>query len=422
MSETNREIVITGLGPVTSIGTGIGEFWKSLLGGVCRTQPKELAVDLGRLETFTVAAMPGSASVPGLDAQFDFLAEQNATGHRSLAYSLLACELALKDAALEIDRDKNTVGLIQVFEAPGVEQTVADLFSKLGQAPPTTGPPPVYEMLAPQFYNMQPFVYVHIMGKRLGLHGFSTGIHNACSSGAFALEIAAQRVKTGQADVMLVAGGEAFETGVRMEWFRRLDLYAQSGRMAPFDEQPTGFFTGEGAGALVVESAEHAAKRGARVYARYSGGGFAQQGWKQVIPDVRACRQADAIREALDVAGIQPDQVDLIVPHGTATRLSDGYEAQCLKEAWGGMDNHAVATAFKPQVGHLLAASGLIEMIAALLALGENTVPATLHTRESHCVLPVPIVTKNLSRPLKTVLKISTGFTGHDAATVFVRV
>jgi len=419
MKTGGTEVVITGVGPVTSIGVGAEALWAAMLQGRQAAAPRPLAVDLARTEQLTVASMPDASAVLGLEPHVRYLAEQDCNGYRDLAYALLAIELAIKDSGLEYDRSKNSIGAVQAFEAPGVEDTVSRLFGMFSTPPPTDRPPALYDALAGHFYNMQPFFYVHLVGKAFGFHGVSTSIHNACTSGAYAIELAAERIRSGQAEAMVVLGGEAFETGVRLEWFRRLDLYAKDGCMKPFDAAPSGFFVGEGAAAMVLESAESAARRGATPYARYLGGAFGQQSWKQVIPDVRAARLADVITRAMSVAGVSPDKIDLIVPHGAATQLSDGYEASCLATALHGQRDHAVATAFKPYFGHMLATSGLIDTAATLLSMKHQTVPATLHTSPENVRLPVPLATSVLHRPIDTVLKLSTGFTGHDAALVF---
>jgi 3-oxoacyl-[acyl-carrier-protein] synthase II len=421
MKREGHEVVITGVGPVASIGVGRAAFWQALCAGQSRVRRRTLAVDVGRTVDLPLASMPPDADVPGLSPHASFLAQQGCPGYRDLAYTLLAVELALRDACIAYDRDRNAIGVVQAFEAPGVERTVSRLFELLQAEPPAAGPGPLYDELAARFYNMQPFLYVHLMGKALGLHGFSTSVHNACASGAFALEVAAEHIRTGQADVVVVAGGEAFDTAVRLEWFRRLGVYAPEERMYPFDRTAAGFYVGEGAAALVLESAAHAGRRGASVYAAYLGGSFAHQGWKQTLPDARAARLRGVIREALDKTGVRPDALDLVVPHGAATGLSDGYEAICLQQALDGQARRAVATAFKPQVGHLLASCGIIEMAAALLAMKHNSVPATLHARNGTSLLPVPLATATMQREVATVLKLSTGFTGHDAATVFRR-
>ena len=174
---------------------------------------------------------------------------------------------------------------------------------------------------------------------------------------------------------------------------------------------------------MVLESAAHAAARGATPYAAYVGGAFAQQASKQTTPDLGAARLSGLITEALEDAGVSAHDLDLIVPHGACTALSDGYEAECLARALKGTREHAVATAFKPHLGHLLAASGIIETICALLAMKRQSVPATLHARPDHVKLAVPLITTQVRRRrIDTVLKLSTGFTGHDAATVFRKV
>lgn len=426
MKAKNGDVVITGLGPVTSIGVGCNELWASLLAGRSNVAARSLPIDVGRTIELPLASLPAPRALAGSETLADFLDREECGSYRDLAYALRAVELALADAAVEYDRDHNRIGVIQAFEAPGVEATTARLFELLGMvgAPPPPGtppgtPPPVYDLLAPYFYRMQPFLYVHLMGKALGLHGFSTSLHNACSSGAHAIEVAANHIRAGQADVMVVAGGEAFETGVRIEWFRRLELYARDARMAPFDREPTGFYLGEGGAAMVLESARHAEQRGARIYATYLGGAFAQQGWKQTLPDVRAGRLRHVICDALERTGVSPAELDLIVPHGTATALSDGYESSCLAAALKGEATRAVATAFKPNVGHQLAAGAVIETVCALLALHHQCIPPTLNTRADAQTFAVPVVTSRTERTMGTVLKLCTGFTGHDAALLF---
>lgn len=419
-----ERVVITGLGPVTSIGVGCDALWASIGEHHCSAANRTLLVDMGTTADVLVASMPSDDQVPGLSRHQSFLAEQDAPGYRDLAYALLAIELALGDAGLGDDRDEARIGLVQAFEAPGVERTVQSLFQMMTMPLPPNGPPPVYDFLAPSFYNMQPFLFVHLAGKAFGLRGFSTSVHNACSSGAFAIDIAAQRIRQGDADVMLVAGGEAFDTGVRLEWFRRLDLYARSVEdFRPFDSESGGFYVGEGAAAIVLESESHARRRHARVYAEYFGGAFSHQAWKQTVPDIRAARLRGVIENAIAGAEVSLEMIDFFVPHGAGTPMSDGYEAECLSQALGkdaaGSNGEMLAAAFKPYVGHMLAASAIVDTLCGLLALHHGVVPTTLNSDPTRVRLPIPLATGPVERPLKTMLKLSTGFTGHDAALVF---
>lgn len=422
MKTANGEshVVFTGVGPVTGIGVGRDTFRDALFAGQSGAAVTSLPLDVGQIVELPLVTMPAGANTPGLGPHLEYLAEQNCPGYRDLAYALLAVELALRDAGIEVDRQDNGIGVIQAFEAPGVEHTVARLLGMIAGPLPTDGPPRVYDALAPSFYHMQSFLYVHLVGKAFGLHGFSTAVHNACSSGAFAVEAAAQQIRSGGAEVMVVVGGEAFETAVRLEWFRRVGVYAAGPAMRPFSPDPTGFYAGEGGAALVLESAEHAQRRGARVYGRYLGGAFAHQGWKQTIPDLRAARLKSVIDSALTRTARRLTEVDLVVPHGAATQLSDGYESSCLKAALGDEPTDAVAAVFKPAVGHLLGASGLIDTIAALLAMEAQAVPPA-PGGDTTAEFPVPLNTTRNARRIDTILKLSTGFTGHDAASLFAR-
>lgn len=419
--DTQRKVLVTGLGPVTSIGIGNDALWRSLAGGRSAVAPRQMYVDLGREEEFHIASMP--PALPMIQPHHEFLEQNDYAGYRDLAYALAAIDLALEDARLEYDRSSNTIGVIQAFEAPGMERAVATMFQTCAtMSPSPDGPPKLYEMLAPQFYNMQAFVYVHAVGKAFGFHGFSTSVHNACTSGAFAIETAAQRIRSGDADVMIVVAGEAFDTGVRIEWFRQLGLHASDGMMRPFDPESHGFYVGEGAGAIVLESEESVARRGAKPYAEYLGGAFAHQGWKHSIPDVRSNRLHEVIDRTMTACGLGQKNVDLIVPHGTGTTISDGYEASCIAKTFERGVTGAVATAFKPHVGHTLAASAVIELTASLLSMRHNTIPGTLNSRSGCERMSVPLVTETTAREVNTLLKLSTGFTGHDAASIYRRV
>jgi len=414
-----QDIVITGLGPVTPLGIGMDALQSALTRGETRVTPRRLAIDIGQFVDVPMVAMP--QDIPNeFEKHIAYLHESGLAGYRDLLYSLRAIELALDDAGLALDAPCDRVGMIQAYEAPGVERTVGDLFNLFGpEAPPMAGPPKVYDLLAPRFYNMQPFLYVHVLAKAFGLRGFCTNIHNACSTGAFAIDLAAQRIRTGDVDAMIVIGGECFDTAVRLEWFRKLDLYAREPKMRPFDAEASGFYVGEGAAAIIVESAEHARQRGARPIASYAAGAFGHQAWKQTIPDVRTALLSRLIGNAMEQCGVTAKDIDLVVPHGTATTLSDGYEALCLEKAALNGSSGSVLTAFKPYVGHTLAASGLIELICSLSAMRTGVIPPTPGSSTNGNRLPIPVVREPVTKQVNTLLKLSTGFTGHDAAAVY---
>lgn len=442
-------VVITGLGAVTSLGAGCDTLWHALNDGRCAASLRPLPCDVGARIDVPLASMPPDVAVPGLASELSFLTEQDCAGHRDLAYALVACREAMREAGLSRAADVDGMGMVQAFEAPGTEIVVARLFELVGgmaqragagsaavgepilragmsaeqgsgrDAQASAAPPGIYDLLAPSFYRTQPFLYVHLAAKALGLHGYCTSVHNACSSGAYAIESAAMVIRSGAANAMIVCGGEAFDTAVRLEWFRRLGLYARDASMTPLVDPPTGFFVGEGGAAVVLESESAATRRGASILARYRGGAFRHQGWKQVLPDVRGMWLREAIREALRRADVRMESIDLVVPHGAGTSLSDRYEATCLEQAAGGPLRGAHAAAFKPNYGHLLATSGIIDTVAALLAMKRGTVPPLYGASGAATDFPATFVGAPTRRDIRTVLKLFTGFTGHDAALLF---
>ena len=442
-------VVITGLGAVTSVGAGCDTLWHALDGGRRGVEVRSLPVDVGTRIDVPIARVSQDEDVPGLASELSFLVEQDCAGHRDLAYALVACREAMREAGLSRADDLDGVGMVQAFEAPGTEAVVARLFELVGGMSPNAdtrgmtdrgpdqainpiaadrpdresrnvaSPPGIYDLLAPSFYRTQPFLYVHLAAKALGLHGYCTSVHNACSSGAFAIEAAAMVIRSGASRAMIVCGGEAFDTAVRLEWFRRLGLYASDASMTPFVDPPTGFFVGEGGAAIVLESEASAKRRGATILARYRGGSFRHQGWKQVLPDVRGMWLREAMKDALRRADLAMDSIDLVVPHGAGTSLSDRYEATCLEQALGGSLSGAHAAAFKPNYGHMLAASGIVDTVAALLAMKHATVPPLSGASVAVTGFPSTFANVSTRRDIRTVLKLFTGFTGHDAALLF---
>lgn len=442
-------VVITGLGAVSSLGAGCDTLWHALDEGRCAATLMSLPCDVGLRLDVPLAGMPPDVAVPGLASEISYLAEQDCAGHRDLAYALVACREAMREAGLSRAADLDGMGMVQAFEAPGTETVVARLFELVGgmtsqagaggaaggepiprggmsatngserDAQTSAAPPGIYDLLAPSFYRTQPFLYVHLAAKALGLHGYCTSVHNACSSGAYAIEAAAMVIRSGAANAMIVCGGEAFDTAVRLEWFRRLGLYARDALMTPFVDPPTGFFVGEGGAAIVLESESAAKRRGAAILARYRGGAFRHQGWKQVLPDVRGMWLREAIREALRRSEAPMESIDLVVPHGAGTSLSDRYEATCLEQAADGPLKGAHAAVFKPNHGHLLATSGIIDTVAALLAMRHGTVPPLRGASGAKAGFPATFVAAPTRRDIRTVLKLFTGFTGHDAALLF---
>jgi 3-oxoacyl-[acyl-carrier-protein] synthase II len=190
--------------------------------------------------------------------------------------------------------------------------------------------------------------------------------------------------------------------------------------MRPFDRTPTGFYAGEGGAALVLEARSHAEARGARIYGEYLGGAFAQQSWKHALPDAPSGRLSAAIREALRQAKLKPEQIDLVIPHGACSSVCDGYELQEMAKLWSDPAEAALCPV-KPFVGHQLGNCVIIEIILALLMMQDGVVVGQPFKGSPVAQLPLAMPAENHAHDTKYMMKLATGFTGHDAALVFAR-
>jgi len=409
-------VVITGVGPVTPLGTGLEAAWEGLEANRTRVLERELRVDLAEYERAALVPMPADWHHEEAKDPTLLLVEECAE-YRDLRYAIRAMRLAADDAGLDIDREANRLGAIYAFEAPGMEAMVRHMLTMPPEAL-MVEQPQLYPFVSKHFYHTHSFFYVHVLGKALGLHGLSTCVHNACASGAFALELAAQQIRSGVAPAMLVAGAEAFETGVRVRYLKGMDTYVLGPDMRVFDDSPTGFYVGEGGAALVLEARSRAEARGAHIYAEYLGGSFAQQSWKHAISDVPANRLASAAQKALTDAGVSAAEVDLVVPHGAGSAISDGYEAHTLGQLFE-KSSPALLCPLKVYLGHQLGNCVVMELAVAFMMMRRGLVLGQPFEGQINGRVPLEMPRDNRPHSIQVMLKLATGFTGHDAALVF---
>jgi 3-oxoacyl-[acyl-carrier-protein] synthase II len=277
----------------------------------------------------------------------------------------------------------------------------------------------LYEQQSDSVYRLHSFLYIHSLSALFDLHGFTLYNNNACSSGAFALSVAADRILAGEAGAIVVAGGDLPEDGTKYRWFRDLGLYSPSGSCRPFAPTRDGMVLGSGAAAFVLEDYEAARQRGRRIYAEWLGGGFTSDGWKVTMPDVAHGRYGEAIGRALAAARVAPEEISLIAPHGLGTGLFDRFEAMALASRFGGPGSEwPPLMVVKPAVGHTLGGCVLVETAAALLALEGGQVPP-----QTRVTAPDPALALGRQRtgalPRRwTLLKCTNGFAGQNGALV----
>ena len=407
----SRAVVVTGLGLVTPLGTGVAENWEALLGA---------RSGIGPITRFDAQALP--CRVAGEVRDFRDVEWVQPREHRRMdlfiRYALAAAHEAVQQAGLEVteaiaDRVGVVVG-VGMGGLPGIEANHAALLSGGARKVSPFFIPSVICNLAPGHIAM-----------RTGARGPNVTTTTACASGAHAIGEAYEMIRAGRADAMIAGGAEAAITPLSVAGFgvmRALTSWdgAPDAASRPFDANRSGFVLGEGAGILVLEAEDTARARGAHVLGRVLGYGASADAFHITQPPDDGAGAQRAIRAALAQAGIAPEAVDHVNAHGTGTRQGDVAETRALRAVFGAHASKLAVTATKSMTGHLLGAAGGIEAAYTVLALGAQMVPPTrnLDTPDPDCDLDyVPHAPRPM--PLRVALSNSFGFGGTNAALVF---
>jgi 3-oxoacyl-[acyl-carrier-protein] synthase II len=423
-----RRVAITGVGVVSAYGRGPAALWRGLSGGATAIAPHRARFGGRTWLDYNMARLSDDVSDLAADLPNRPLVEsQRLSGDPDLVAIAEAVRQAIDDAGLEYDRETNDVGIVVTHESPGLADHLQGFF-RFGEAarawlrsPARFDPPEfLYRLKSESVYRMHSFLYIHWLSAIFGLHGFSLYNNNACASGAYSLAVAADRIRSGEASAVVVAGGDVPEDGTKYRWFRDLGLYSHSGRCRPFHAERDGLVLGSGAAAFVLEELESAVRAGRRVWAEWRGGGFTSEGWKVTLPDPDSGRYAEAMSRALAAAGMAPGEVDLVCPHGVGSGLLDGHEARSLAAVFGqDGEEWPALIAPKAAVGHTLGGCALVETLAALLALAEGEVPELVRCAEVDPSLPLGHRSANGALPREWVmLKCTNGFAGQNGAFV----
>ena len=411
----NKRIVVTGIGAVTPIGIGTDIYWDALIAGTSGIGP----ITLFDPTEFDVKI---AAEVKGFEPGDHFDRKEARKMDRFTQFAVAAARMALDDSGLEInEQNAERVGVLVGSGIGGLatlEEQIRNLVEK--------GPSRVSPYLIPMMIADMATGYVSIL---TGAKGPGSAVVTACATGANAIGDSMEILRRGDADVMIAGGSEAAVTPVGVAGFGNMkamttkfnDCPQKASR--PFEAHRSGFVIGEGSGVLILETLEHAERRGAKhIYGEVAGYGMTSDAYHITQPVPGGAGVARAIQTALRDANIAPEAVGYVNAHGTSTPLNDAAETQALKKAFG---EHAYRLAIaSPQsmTGHLLGAAGAIEAIAALLAIDRGMLPPTINyeTPDPECDLDyVP----NQARPAKVDVAVSnnSGFGGHNAVVVLKR-
>ncbi len=430
---------MSGLGPVASTGIGVEAFWQGLLSGRGKAAPRRFetaGVVWGEFPVHAVddGELPEIEPIPTGSLKLADLPPD-----RELRLSASALALALADAQLPL-RCLSKAGLVLTYEAPGIDRLLAGIFADFlklrrgealpdrpagGQAPEAARPEEaaffeaIYRRHRQAVYESQSFMHLHLAARLFGLHGPALFVNNACASGLYALEAAAAMIRSGSCDTALVAAGEAALLPTKHRWFEEAQVLSAKGSLRPFDLDRDGLVLGEGACGLVLESAKAARARGASPYAAYMGGAFVQEAWKVAVPNLTQPWYEETLRGACKAARLEPEDIDLLNPHGAGTALGDLQEARGLTAVYGDWPERPRITALKGSLGHTLGASAALEAAAALLALKHQTIPPSIGFQSPDPKLKIKLVAQPQPAPLRTAMKIACGFAGFLGSVVF---
>ncbi len=409
--QTERRVVITGLGVVTSLGHTVDAFWENLLAGRC---------GIDRISLFDPAPFDCqiAAEVRGLDAvpAFPTPKDERRTDRYS-KFALVAAREALLDSGLDLDRcNRDHIGVFLGSGIGGLHTTEEQHKILLSKGPGRLSP----FMIPMLILNMASGLFS--MFHRL--RGPNLATCSACATSSHAIGEAWRTLKMGDADVMFAGGSEATVTPLGIGGF--CAMKAMSTRNAepqrasrPFDAERDGFVMGEGAGVVVLEELEHARARGARVYCEVVGYGNTADAHHMTVPSPEGEGAARCMRMALRSAGMAPEEIAYINAHGTATPQGDVCEAQAVKAVFGEHSRRLAVSSTKGATGHMLGAAGAVEMAVCAKAIQTGIVPATINLENPDPACDLDFVPKSAREmTVHAAINNSFGFGGHNACLV----
>lgn len=406
-----RRVVVTGVGVLSPIGNDRETFWNRLIRGES---------GIGPVTRFDPSNFPTqiAGEVKDFDP-LDYMERKEARRmDRFVQFAVAATKMAMQDAALDMEKeDPNRVG---VYIGSGIgglatwEEQHKVLLNK--------GPRRVSPFFIPMMIANMAAGQVSIM---TGAKGPTSAAISACATGTHSIGDAFKIIQRGDADVMIAGGAEATITPMAFAGFcaaRAMSTRNEEPQKAsrPFDKERDGFVMGEGAGVLILESLEHAEKRGASIIAELAGYGMSSDAHHLTAPAPEGEGACRAMQQAMKDAGLSPEEIDYINAHGTSTDLNDKFETMAIKNAFGEHAQRLAVSSNKSMIGHLLGAAGGVEAIATALTVKTGMIPPTinLETPDPECDLDY-VPNQARESKVRAALSNSLGFGGHNATLLF---
>ena len=408
-----RRVVITGVGPVTPIGTGKEIFWSNLIAGksgvgiITRFDPKDVDAKIaGEVKDFDYADYMDKKEGKRMD--------------RVTHFAVAAAKLAVEDAKLDLEKINQIRAGVCVGSGIGGIETFVEQTTKYVEK----GPSKISPFFIPMEIPNMPAGQISIA---LGFKGPNTAIVTACATGTNCIGDAFRTIQYGDADIMIAGGTEAAISPVAVAGFANMKALSTNNEhpekaSCPFDKKREGFVMGEGAGVVVLEELEHAKARGAHIYAEICGYGMTADAYHITAPDPSGEMPAACMQAAVDDASVKPEEVDYINAHGTSTHRNDLNETLAAKKVFGEHAYKMAISSNKSMLGHLLGAAGGVEAIATVLTIQNGVIPPTINYEDVDLEEGLDLdYVPNVARKANVDVAISNsfGFGGHNATILF---
>jgi 3-oxoacyl-[acyl-carrier-protein] synthase II len=408
---TDRRVVITGLGAVTPIGNDLDTTWRNLQNGVS---------GIRLIQAFDTTAYDCriAGELHDFDAKKYFRNPKEVRrSDRYTHIAMAAARMAMEDSGADLEKiDRRRFGVI-VSSGIGGLKTLEDQYTALL----TKGPSRVSAFTIPMLISN---MASGLISMEYGLQGPNLCIVTACATSNNAIGESWRMIKFGDADIFLAGGSEASIVAIGLAGFSAMKALSTRNdeperASRPFDRDRDGFVMGEGAGIVVVEELEHAKARGAKIYCELTGYGLSADAYHMTAPPEDGEGAARAMQIALAHAKTTPEQVDYVNAHATSTGLGDIAETRALKTVFGEHARKVSISATKSMTGHLLGGAGAVEMATCALAIRDSVIPPTINLEnpDPECDLDyTPLVAKE--KKIRVAINNSFGFGGHNATLV----
>ena len=412
-----RRVVVTGLGALTPIGNTLSEYWEGLIAGTSGAD-KITYFDPKLFKT------QFACELKNFDPLDFFDRKESRKYDRFAQYALVTVEEAIKNSGLLLDKvDKDRIGVIWGAGIGGLETFQNEVLNfASGNENPRFNPFFIPKMIA----DIAP----GLISIKYGFRGPNFATVSACASASNAMIDSLNYIRLGYADVIVTGGSEAAVTKAGIGGFNAMHALSKrnddpKSASRPFDKNRDGFVLGEGSGALILESYDHAIARGAKIYAEFSGGGLSADAYHMTAPHPEGLGAIKVMENCLKDANVCLDEVDTINMHGTSTPLGDIAESNAIVNLFKDHTYKMNINSTKSMTGHLLGAAGAIEAIASILAIENSIVPPTINHKTQDEKIDEKInftFGKAEKREVNVALSNTFGFGGHNACVLFKKI